>query len=73
MVGDRLHQVHELVTTKRSTTEQLLDQIIDANSAILADKATDAKTKFSAQDRILKALAIKEKQGKKSGRKFDLT
>jgi hypothetical protein len=57
----------------KKTTDQLLDKIIDANSAILDDKGSDAKTKFSAQDRILKALAIKEKQGKKSGRKFDLT
>lgn len=61
------------MTAKRSATDVLLDKIIDANSAILDDKEQDAKTKFSAQDRILKALAIKEKQGKKSGRKFDLT
>lgn len=56
----------------KKSTDQLLDMIIEANSNILDDKASDAKTKFSAQDRILKALAIKEKQGKKSGRKFDL-
>lgn len=60
------------MTAKKNSTADLLDKIIDANSTILDDKGMDAKTKFAAQDRILKALAIKEKQGKKNGRKFDL-
>jgi len=57
---------------KRSDTDKLLDKIIEANEGILDDKATDAKTKFAAQDRILKALAMKGRQGKKPGAKFDL-
>lgn len=60
------------MTTKRSETDRLLDKIIEANSGILDSKESDAKTKFAAQDRILKALAMKEKQTKKAGRKFDL-
>lgn len=60
------------MSAKLSETEKLLDKIIDANSSILDDKATDAKTKFAAQDRILKALAMKGRQGKKPGTKFDL-
>ncbi len=60
------------MTKKRDTTTKLLDDIVDMNSAILKDKNADSDTKFKAQDRILKALTLKERQVKKSGTKFDL-
>jgi hypothetical protein len=57
---------------KRNATTKLLDDIIKVNTDILKDKTVDADTKFKAQDRILKALTLKERQAKKSGGKFDL-
>lgn len=60
------------MTKKHDSTATLLDDIIDQNRAIMKDKAIDDDTRFKAQDRILKALTLKERQTKKSGRKFDL-
>jgi hypothetical protein len=58
---------------KRDSTTKLLDDIIGANSALMKDNKVDDDTKFKAQDRVLKALAMKERMTKKSGTKFDLT
>jgi hypothetical protein len=60
------------MAAKRDETTALLDSLIKSNSDILKDPKVDADTKFKAQDRILKALTLKERQTKKSGRKFDL-
>jgi hypothetical protein len=60
------------MTRKRDSTTKLLDDIIDFNKALMKDKNADSDTQFKAQDRILKALTLKERQQKKSGTKFDL-
>jgi hypothetical protein len=60
------------VTKKRDSTTKLLDDIIDQNSLLMKDDKVDSDTRFKAQDRILKALTLKERQSKKSGTKFDL-
>lgn len=59
------------MTKKRSDTTKLLDEIIAQNTALMKGKADD-DIKFKAQDRILKALTLKERQQKKNGTKFDL-
>lgn len=61
---------------------QLLDEIIALNTALMNDTGPvcehcerapgDAETRFKAQDRILKALALKARRGKAGGSKFDL-
>lgn len=58
----------------------LLDVIIIQNRKIIeaedqcevCGNSLDPDTRFKAQDRILKALALKKKTSKKSGSKFDL-
>jgi hypothetical protein len=48
-------------------------KIIEANDQCeVCGNSADPDTRFKAQDRILKALALKKKSGKKSGSKFDL-
>lgn len=60
------------MTKKRDSTTKLLDDLIDANRALMKSDKVDDATKFKAQDRVLKALAMKERMSKKSGTKFDL-
>lgn len=60
--------------------DTLLDVIIVQNRKIIEARdscevcgnSLDPDIRFKAQDRILKALALKRKTGKKGGSKFDL-
>ncbi len=62
--------------------EKLIEDIIRLNKALIADDAPlcehcgrgpgDSETRFKAQDRILKALALKARKAKSAGSKFDL-
>lgn len=48
-------------------------RIIEAGDACeVCGNCIDHDTRFKAQDRLLKALALKKKTSKKSGSKFDL-
>jgi hypothetical protein len=68
--------------TKTDPDAKLLDEIIRQNTALMnqvglscetcGQVPIDADTRFKAQDRILKALALKARKGKQGGSKFDL-
>ncbi len=61
---------------------KLLDEIIRQNTQLMnqvglacdacGQVPIDSETRFKAQDRILKALALKARKGKQGGSKFDL-
>lgn len=62
--------------------DQLLNEIIRQNTELMnhvglacekcGQVPIDSETRFKAQDRILKALALKARKGKAGGSKFDL-